>query len=67
MKAFSNSKETWSSIPLSIGSACPVSAVPPRSSSQLAPQRISMSLPVIIDLGRATGVVSIGGAEMSVS
>ena len=67
MKAFSNSNDTWSSMPLSIGSLWPFSAVPPRSSSQLAPQRISMSLPVIIDFGRATGTVSIGGELMRVS
>ena len=67
MNAFSSSKTTLSSMPLSIGSAWPRSWVPPRSSSQLAPQRISMSLPVIIDLGRATGVVSMVGALIRVS
>jgi hypothetical protein len=67
MNAFSSSKTTLSSMPLSIGSWWPRSCVPPRSSSQLAPQRISVSLPVIIDFGRATGVVSIAGELMSVS
>ncbi len=67
MKVCSNSSLIFSEISFSTTSWSPWSAEPPRSSSQLADQEIFMSLPVIRDLGRATGVCSWSGALVSVS
>ena len=58
---------TWSRILTTIGSLGASSGPPPRSSSQLADQRICIGLPEISDFGRATGVWSPRGASMSVS
>ncbi len=62
MNVCSNSNFTLSAICLSIGSLCPCSGAPPRSSSQLADQRIFMFLPLISERGRATGTCSCNGA-----
>ena len=67
MKVCSNSNFTLSAMPLSSTSLGPWSGEPPRSSSQLADQVIFMSLPLISDFGRATGVCSWAGALVSVS
>ena len=71
MKACSNSiftrSPTWSRILITIGSLGASSGPPPRSSSQLADQRICIGLPEISDFGWATGVCSRRGAEISVS
>lgn len=70
MNVFSSSKRIFSSDSLrtfsTMGSRCPISLVPPRSSSQLADQVILVSWPVMSDLGRATGKSSPRGASMSV-
>ena len=71
MKACSNSiltrSPTWSLIFTRTGSFGASSGPPARSSSQLADHSIFMFLPVMSDLGRATGVCSPKGAEMSMS
>jgi hypothetical protein len=66
MKVCSNSNLTLSAIFASIGSRCAVAVEPPRSSSQFADHSIFMSMPLIRDLGRATGVCSCAGASVSV-
>ncbi len=67
MNVCSNSNFTLSAMFFSIGSCCCVAAEPPRSSSQFEDQEIFMSLPVISDFGRATGVCSWAGASVSVA
>ena len=57
MKVCSNSNFTLSSMPLSIGSLAACSMLPPRSSSQLADHSTFICLPLMSDLGRATGKV----------
>ena len=61
--ASSDSRRTFSTM----GSRCPSSVVPPRSSSQFADHVIFVSSPVMSDFGRATGKSSPSGASMSVS
>src|SRR5687768_10120743 len=56
MNVRSYSNLTFSVIAARFGSPGACSAAPPRSSSQLAPQVIAVSLPVSADLGRMTGV-----------
>ena len=63
MKVCSNSSFTLSDTLANSGSRPICSGPPPRSSSQFAPQVTLVSSPVIKDLGRATGVVSIAGAD----
>ncbi len=67
MKVCSNSNLTFSETSFSRTSFSLVAAEPPRSSSQFADQEIFMSLPLIRDLGRATGVCSCSGALVRVS
>ncbi|OSY50179.1 hypothetical protein BG846_04214 [Streptomyces fradiae ATCC 10745 = DSM 40063] len=67
MKVCSNSNLIFSETSFSRTSLSRVAAEPPRSSSQLADQEIFMSLPVMRDLGRATGVCSPSGASVRVS
>jgi hypothetical protein len=54
-------------MPLSITSRAACSWEPPRSSSQFADHSMFMSLPLISDLGRATGNVSVAGELVNVS
>ena len=67
MKVCSNSSFTLSSMPASMTSRAACSEDPPRSSSQLADQVMSMSSPLIKDFGRATGNVSVSGELVRVS
>ena len=67
MKVCSNSSLTFSDSFLSTGSAGASSGAPARLSSQFAHQVIFMSLPLISDFGRATGVCSCSGADVRVS
>ena len=55
MKVCSNSNFTLSSMPLSIGSLCPYSTMPPRSSSQFGPHFGVIFSPVISEWAVATG------------
>src|SRR6478735_998859 len=56
MNVCSNESWTLSTIDARLGSFDAICGEPPRSSSQLGPHVIFMSLPVIALLGRATGI-----------
>ncbi len=67
MKVSSNSIFTCSLMVARMGSSAAVSCEPPRLSSQLPDQVMSMFLPVRSDFGRATGVCALCGAFVSMS